>query len=384
MSQHKISRRGLLQVAGASGVGLLGQNLLAGGASAAPAMDGVAADPVIEGDTAWYDVSSWGVEGKGWSDTSRYYDRLPARAASTVRPAVWSLSRQSAGMATRFETDSTSFSARYRLSMSRLAMFHMPATGVSGLDLYVHLEDGRDYWLAGTKPATQVVEQRMVSGVDPGTRLYTAYLPLYNGVDKLEIGVDVGATFRPVPPRTEKPVVFYGTSIMQGGVASRPGMSISAVLGRWFDVPTVNLGFSGNGTMDLPVAELMTELDAAAYVIDCCPNMTPQMITERTEPLVHTLRDARPDVPILLVEDRNYTNGVLVESSRRRNADNHAALHAAYKRLLTGGVKHLRYLGGDELVGTDGEGAVDGSHPSDLGGMRYCEAYRQALRPILG
>ena len=108
------------------------------------------------------------------------------------------------------------------------------------------------------------------------------------------------------------------------------------------------------------------------------------MITDRTEPLVHQLRDARPDAPILLVEDRDYANGILVASSRDRNSQNHAALHAAYMRLKTSGVTGLSYLAGDALVGTDGEGEVDGSHPSDLGGMRYCEAYRQVLRPILG
>jgi hypothetical protein len=267
--------------------------------------------------------------------------------------------------------------------MSRLAMHHMPATGVSGLDLYVRLDDGRDHWLAGTSPTSQTVQQQMVAGIDPGSRLYTAYLPLYNGIDSLQIGVEEGATFRPVAPRVDKPAVFYGTSIMQGGVASRPGMSITAVLGRWFDMPTINLGFSGNGTMDPPVGELMTELDASVYVIDCCPNMTPAQVADRTEPLVRMLREARSDVPILLVEDRNYTNGVLRAASRERNAGNHQALHDAYMRLRTGGVKNIGYLSADELMGTDGEGAVDGSHPSDLGGMRYCEAYRKALRPIL-
>lgn len=375
-----MSRRTLLQVAGVTGAGMAGSAALPGAAAATPGR----ADPVIENGVAWYDVSSWGVEGRGWSDTGRYYDRLPARAQSMVRAPVWNLSHQSAGMATRFETDSTRFHARYTLSMSRLSMYHMPATGVSGLDLYARLDDGRDHWLAGTRPTGQTVTQQMVSGIDPGSRLYTAYLPLYNGIESLQIGVEPGAAFRPVAPRVEKPAVFYGTSIMQGGVASRPGMSITAVLGRWFDVPTINLGFSGNGTMDLPVGELMTELDASVYVIDCCPNMTPAQVADRTEPLVRVLREARTDIPILLVEDRNYTNGVLRAASRERNAGNHQALREAYMRLRTGGVKHLSYLTGDELMGTDGEGAADGSHPSDLGGMRYCEAYRDVMRPILG
>lgn len=384
MSGTTMSRRNLLHLAGASGAVALGSTALAPAAEAATPPMAPTTDPVVEDGVAWYDVSTWGVEGKGWSDTDRYYDRLPARAQAMVRPAVWNLSRDSAGMLTRFESDSTSFFTRYTLTSSALDMWHMPSSGVSGLDLYARLDSGQDHWLAGTKPLSATVDQRMVTGVDPGTRLYTAYLPLYNGVSSLQIGVAEGSAFRPVPPRTDKPAVFYGTSIMQGGVASRPGMSITAVLGRWFDVPTINLGFSGNGTMETPIGTLMSEIDASVYVIDCCPNMTAAQIEQRTEPLVHLLRDARPDVPILLVEDRNYSNGVLVSASRTKNRDNQAALQAAYMRLRTSGMNKLHYLSADELVGTDGEGAVDGSHPSDLGGMRYCEAYRKALRPILG
>jgi hypothetical protein len=378
-----LSRRSMLRAAGATGAAAAGSTIIGGPPTSAVARAVIASEPSVENGIAWYDVSDWGVEGRGWPDTARYFDRFPARAEATVRAPVWDLSRQSAGMATRFETDATSIHTRYRLSLSRISMAHMPATGVSGVDLYARLDDGRDFWVGGTRPAAQSVQAQLVGGLDPGSRRYTAYLPLYNGVDSLEIGVPVDAAFHPVAPRTEKPAVFYGTSIMQGGVASRPGMSITAILGRWFDMPTINLGFSGNGTMDLPVGELLAELDASVYVLDCCPNMTPQQVADRTEPLVHLLREARPDVPILLVEDRVYTHGVLVATARDRNAGNQDALRAAYQRMRTSGVQHLRYLRGDELMGTDGEGAVDGSHPSDLGGMRYAEAYRTALRPIL-
>lgn len=398
MAQPSISRRRLFHLAGVGGATLVAPAVLnqpAHGQAAPPAatqtrtaashstLTTIDATPTIENGIAWYDVAQWGVEGKGWQDTERFYDRLPARARSTVRSAVWDLSRDSAGMLTRFETDSTVFHARYRLDSSALDMFHMPATGMSGLDVYGRTSSGVDRWLAGTKPATQLVEQRLVSGVDPGRRLYTAYLPLYNGVEFLQIGVDPGASFQGVQPRTERPVVFYGTSIMQGGVSSRPGMSITAILGRRLDCPTINLGFSGNGTMDLPVGELLTEIDASVYVIDCLPNMTPAMVAERTEPLVRLLRDARPDTPILLVEDRTYANATFVESSRQRHAGSRAALHAAYMNLRTSGVKHLFRLEGDNLVGDDGEGEVDGSHPSDLGMVRYCDAYERVLRPIL-
>lgn len=337
----------------------------------------------IEGEIAWYDVADWGVEGRGWDDTASFYDRFPARAEESVPSSVWNLSQQSAGMLVRFVTDSPVLHARYSLRSERLAMPHMPATGVSGLDVYGRTTEEEDRWVAVAQPKDVVFEGQLVEGLDPGVRLYTAYLPLYNGLDSLQIGAAPDAIFEGVRPRTTPPAIFYGTSIIQGGVASRPGMAIPAILGRQFDCPTINLGFSGSGKMDAPVGDLLAELEASVYVIDCSPNMTPAMITERTEPLVEQLRQARKETPILLVEDRTLLAGTFVASARELTEAKRAALRQAYQRLRASGMRRLHYLAGDDLLGQDGEGTVDGSHPTDLGAMRYCDAYERALRPIL-
>lgn len=343
--------------------------------------------PRVEGDVAWYDVQQWGVEGKGWRETARYFDRLPTKAEKSVRAAVWNLSRDSAGMLARFETDSPAVHARYTLRTANLAMPHMPATGVSGLDLYARDGQGRDRWLAVARPTAQKVEAPLVAGVDPaegpGRRLYTVYLPLYNGVETLEIGVEQKASFVPVPPRRERPVLFYGTSIMHGACASRPGMAIPAIVGRRLGVPVINLGFSGNGVMEPEVGALLAELDPCVYAIDCLPNMGAEQVAERAEPLVRQLRQAHPDTPILLVEDRTYTYAPFLKSARDRHAGSRAALRKTYERLTAAGVRHLSYLEGAALLGDDGEAATDGSHPSDLGMVRYADAYERALRPLL-
>src|SRR5204863_7790533 len=177
----------------------------------------------------------------------------------------------------------------------------------------------------------------------PGMHEYMAYLPLYNGVESLEVGVSPGAKFEGIKPRADKPVVFYGTSITQGGCASRPGMVHTAILGRRLGVPVVNLGFSGNGRMEPEVAKLLAELDPAVYVLDCLPNMTAQGVAERVEPFVRTLREARPHTPILLVEDRFYANSPLLPALRQHNEHNHAALRKAYERLVKDGCKGLHY-----------------------------------------
>jgi len=336
---------------------------------------------------AWHDVREWGVEGKGWSDTARYFDRLPARAESRVRAAVWNLSRHSAGMLVRFRTDAPALHARYSLLSGSLAMPHMPATGVSGLDLYARDEQGRDRWLAVARPDAQQMNLVLAADIDAlpnsNLRLYTVYLPLYNGTESLEIGVPAGCRFEPVAPRTDKPLVFYGTSIMHGACASRPGMSITGILGRRLDRPVINLGFSGNGRMEAEVGELLAELDPSVYVIDCLPNMTGSEVAERAEPLVRQLRAARPECPILLVEDRTYTYAPFRRSARDRHTSSRAALKNAYQKLVDAGCGRLYYLTGDPLLGDDGEAATDGSHPSDLGMMRYADAYEKVLREIL-
>ncbi len=334
----------------------------------------------------WYDVSEWGVEGKAWPETARYYDRLPLKAEGKVRGAVWNLSRHSAGMVTHFRTDAPAIHVRYELLSSRLAMPHMPATGVSGVDLYARDPKGRWRWAAVTRPASQKVQGVLLSGMvaaeDP-LRDYALYLPLYNGVEKLEIGVPRSAEFRPVAPRREGAILFYGTSIMHGACASRPGMSISAIVGRRLGRPVINLGFSGNGKLEMELAKLIATVPADVYALDCLPNLGPGDVKARTEPFVHYLRQQRPEAHILLVEDRTYGDSWIREARRARNEGNRREFRAAYERLVKAGVPRLHYLSGDALLGDDGEATTDGSHPNDLGMMRYADAYCRVLEPLL-
>ncbi len=334
-------------------------------------------------DLTWHDVRDWGIEGKGWSDTKRYFDRLPGKAEGVVRMPVWNLSRHAAGMTVRFVTDATAIHVRYSLLSDNLAMPHMPATGVSGLDLYATDDQGVERWAGVVLPNAQTIETTIAKDLRIGTRRYTIYLPLYNGVESLEIGTEEGTVFEPVAPRAERPILFYGTSIMHGACASRPGMAIPAILGRRLNRPTVNLGFSGNGRMEPEVGALLAELDPRAFAIDCLPNMDEAMIDERAAPLVRQLRRARPNTPILLVEDRSFTNTRFLPFREERHRTNRAALRRAFRQLQDEGIDHLFYLDGEQLLGDDGEAATDGSHPNDLGMVRYADAYEPALRALL-
>ena len=302
-----------------------------------------------------------------------------------MRAPVWSLSRDSAGMLVRFVSDATTISARWTLTSASLDMPHMPATGVSGLDLYARTEGGWR-WVGATKPGAQENTATIVEGLAPGSRELLLYLPLYNGVRSLEIGVPGGATIEPGPARPKersRPLVFYGTSIIQGGCASRPGAVHTALLGRGLERPVVNLGFSGNGEMDLALAELMGEIDACVYVVDCLPNLNAAEVEARVEPFVEKLREARPETPILLVEDRSFANAAWLESRRRHHEASRAALRRGFEALQARGVRGLHYLEGNDLIGHDGEGTVDGSHPTDLGFFRQAEVFRPVLERIL-
>jgi len=342
--------------------------------------------PSDDGKILYYDALQLGLEGQGFADVKAPYDRLPAKAEGKVRPEVWSLSRNSAGLSVRFVTDAQAIHARWTLTSDRLDMPHMPSTGVSGLDLYVKMPDSKLRWLANKSPTAKTTSIALVTGIPAGKREYMLYLPLYNGTESLEIGIPKESTLEKAPPRDagrSKPVVFYGTSITQGGCASRPGMVHTAILGRWLDRPVINLGFSGNGRMEREVAELMAEIDAAALVIDCLPNLAADQVTERTAPLVKILREKRPETPIVLVEDRNYTDGFLLPGKRERNETNQAALKKAFQELKAAGDKHLYYIEGAGMIGDDSEGTVDSSHPTDLGFYRQAEAFMKVLGPIL-
>ena len=228
------------------------------------------------------------IEGQAWpQEVQASYDRFPERAEGKVAKNVWGLSSQSAGLMIRFRSNAEKIIIRYGTKWDREAdgpqkdfgMNHMPATGVSGVDLYAIDSEGKELWCAARRNFSDTISYRY-EGLNPNDRFhklgreYRLYLPLYNQVTWLEIGVDEATHFKPLPVRKEKPIVVYGTSIAQGACASRPGMAWTAILGRKMDRPLMNLGFSGSGRLEQPVIDLVGEIDAKIYILDCMPNLS--------------------------------------------------------------------------------------------------------------
>jgi lysophospholipase L1-like esterase len=178
--------------------------------------------------------------------------------------------------------------------------------------------------------------------------------------------------------------VFYGTSITQGGCASRPGMAYPSIIGRQLDWPIVNLGFSGNGKTEPEMAALLAELDPAAYVLDSLPNLDVAQVAERVEPFFQALRAAHRETPIILVENVNYTNTGFIDSRRTKVTDANALLRQLYERLKGAGDARVYYVPAFALLGGDGEDTVDGTHPTDLGFVRMAQGMAPVIREALG
>ena len=256
------------------------------------------------GTLVWYEAALLGIEGKGWTNTISDYDRLPITAKKKVRKVIWNLSKFPSGLLVRFKTDAKTINVSWTLTKSGLDMPHMPATGVSGIDLYARNKEGELRFCANGRPYNI---SNNVTFTLPVSREYVIYFPTYNELKSLKIGIPKGKYLSKLSSQTRS-IVFYGTSITQGGCASRPGMITTSIIGRELGVSIINLGFSGNGKMEIELADLISELNPDIYVLDTLWNMTPEMVSERVEPFVKRLRKSHPTTPVILVEDSNFND----------------------------------------------------------------------------
>lgn len=329
------------------------------------------------------------VEGCGWpKEVANPYERLPVRAEQNVRKELWNLSRNSAGLSLSFMAATSEILVRYVVADEK-ALPHMPATSVSGVDLYDIENKGTWLWCSGGFSFRDTITYRYKVASDDARynkgRRYRLYLPLYNTVKWMEIGVPYEAKFVPLPVGEEKPIVAYGTSIVQGACASRPGTAWTTMLSRKLDMPLINLGFSGNGLMEKEVFQLMAEIDAKIYIIDCLPNLghnivTPEELRKKILAAVSLLRN-KNHAPILFVE-HSGTNALTSTKWVEDIEELNDLMSQVYHEILSQGHKNIFLLTKEEIK-QDGDCFVDGTHPSDLGMKRYAEACAAKMRRVL-
>lgn len=340
----------------------------------------------------WHDPakeSASVIEGQfWWKQTENDYDRLPAKAKPLVREAVWNLGHNAAGEYIRFKTSATSITVQYAVS-GNLSMPHMPSTGVSGVDLYAKDKTGKWLWASGRFSFGDTIEYRFSNLASTTDTEFRLYLPLYNSVKWLKIGTPTEASFAFLSKEKQKPVVVYGTSIAQGGCASRPGLGWTNILNRLIDRTIINLAFSGNGRLEEPVIDLVNEIDASVFVLDCLPNLTDRKTYPAAELkkkifyAVKTLQSKHPATPILLAEHAISNPLMNMDTTvLNRYGNTNEIFLEAFAEMQREGIKNIHLITAKEM-GLNKESTVDGTHPNDIGMMEYAQAYAKKLKPLL-
>ncbi|MBR1916721.1 MAG: SGNH/GDSL hydrolase family protein [Bacteroidaceae bacterium] len=349
---------------------------------------------MVNGQT-WYDASEGGfhIFGQGWPQLSqKKFQRLPITEKSKLNNGIlWNASQLSAGLYVRFRTDATSISVRFTLTKQAVQHYNISSFGQSGVDLYARSDDGKTFhWLGnhlnygfGT-PATanfrNIVPQNM-----EGNKVceYTLYMPNFNGVSKLEVGVNEGASFQFIEvPEDDEPIVVYGSSAVQGSSASRPGNSWTNMLGRELDAQVVNLGFADHAKLDEGIFRVMAGLKPRVFIIDAMPDMkaVPQLIKERIVAGVKLLQ-AMTNRPVLLVESPGAPDRLIRPAEEELHTRANEQLREAYDQLTQDGYTNLFYMSQEEL-GLNEEDFLDGINPTDLGMKHYAAAYAKKLAYI--
>ena len=334
----------------------------------------------------YYDASVLPLLGKISTETETLYERLPITIKEQTRKPVWELGQNSAGLAVRFSSDSPLLSAKWEVT-TNYSMVHMTPTGIKGLDLYCW-EENKWVFVNSARPYSneKIKEAVIIANMEVKEREYMLYLPLYDGISSLEIGVDSAYTVSQPKisvPQNGKPIICYGTSILQGGCASRPGMTHTSILSRWLNREFINLGFSGNGQLDYEIAEIIAEREAAVIILDFMPNVNVDQIREKMIPFYEIIREKQPDVPIIFIENPIFPHGRFDKQMQTVVEEKNKELYIFYNQLKSRGEKNISLISSNDMIGHDGEATVDGIHFTDLGFMRYAEYLYSYIKEAL-
>ena len=290
------------------------------------------------------------------------YRRVPEDVAAATSEHVAVLSTHTAGGRVRFVTDSKRIVIK-PLYADIHRMAHMAFTGIFGFDLFVDDEFKKVF-----TPPVNVKDsyESMHEFPTKEKRLITINMPLYAPVKELFIGLEEGATLEAAPDHAiECPIVFYGSSITQGGCASRPGTAYTAVVSRWLGANHINIGFSGSARGEAAIRDYIASLDMSLFVLDYDHNAKSIEEYESTHyPFYKAVREAHPDIPIIIITRPK------VDPTYQLNALGKARIaRETYQRALDEGDKRVYFIDGKTLMPEDmgDDGLVDGVHPTDLG-----------------
>lgn len=314
------------------------------------------------------------LEGRGFARDGQSYGRLPDRFKDVVTPDVWNLSRTSIGFNARFVTDADEVVVRWQVQKNLMPGDAFTYNLSAGVDVYSRSSQGT--WRHLTVGAPNHANGRGELRVKwvPGEECLI-YLPARAEVSSFAIGVRKGASFMsPKPHRLAKPIVHYGTSIANGACSSRPGLVFPSLVSRKTDLEIINLGFSGSGKMELPMADLVAEIDASLYIIDCEWNLDEALVKANYEPFVRRLKELRPDTPVLLC-------GACTENKTPRPTEVlSAAIFARLKAEDAAKWANWHYLSGVDMLPKDSDCTLDHCHPNDYGFAQMSCVYAETIQ----
>ncbi|MBU4201449.1 MAG: SGNH/GDSL hydrolase family protein [Verrucomicrobia bacterium] len=324
------------------------------------------------------------LRGLAWFKENRgRFCRLPLRAQGCVSSDVWALAQCPAGANVAFRSDAVAMAVRVT-NTDASHMAHMAATGSNGVALECGVPGRMRPWaVAQPDLVSPSFERQLFNDVPEKMREFRLYLPLYKGLEKLELGFSHGSRILPpAPPALRKPVVFYGTSITQGGCAGTAANDYVSCVGRLLNIETINLGFSGNGKYEPEMAKLIGEIDAALFVLDYA-NIAGNLLRRRLPPFASILRARHPRTPILLITPTCYS-AYDWSSGNRTHLDGVRDVMLMYYVRCRPKDRNLHLVDGYGLIPFGADSAhVDGGHPNDHGFRLIADRLAPLIEQIL-
>lgn len=337
----------------------------------------------------YVDARQFRIINRGFKDTTNIYTRIPDALEEQTRPEIFELAQCSSGIGIRFRTNSHSIAVHYMLKED-CVMNHMPFTGTKGTDLYMLTENDQQWhYIATTRPKPGKEQQRVfIKRLKGEMHEFLIYLPLYDGVDWVEIGVDSTATIeysKVENPRIGGKIAFFGTSIMQGGCASRTGATQTNQIQRLLNRECINMGFSGSAKLyEQNVRTILSmDEDIAMYVIDPLMNNPKNLVDSLAFSFMKLLVENITDKPILMVPLEIQPNQMFDTLLAVHNPARNAEWKRTYLQLRKEGHKNLYYMEECNFAGKNGEGTVDNCHLNDYGYRNYVDAMLPYLKKIL-
>jgi len=329
-------------------------------------------------DVVFYDPQKAPFEINGVYYDGGQYRRFPQSVAKATSGAVLKLHTHTAGGRIRFRTDSPYIAIHAK--MKNIGKFpHFSLTGGAAFDVYALTENG---WYCKSFVPPHDITDGYESVVDiryGGMKEIVIHFPTYSDVCEVYVGLSDGAAVEPPTPyAVQTPVVFYGSSITQGGCASRPGNAYQSMLSRWLDFDFVNLGFSGSAKAEKPMSEYICSLDMKAFVYDYDYNAPSSEYLQAThERMFLEVREAHPDLPIVLMSSPLY----LLDEDKKERCE---IVRKTYENAKARGDENVYFVDGPTLMALAKEdGLVDAVHPNDLGFRSMAEALEPVLKTIL-